>query len=414
MTNSRPVTRPILLISNSLSGGGAEAVARLMVAEIENSSCVLFENDARIEISGKRITAASKMHRGSILFTALVSVWRLLVVQWEKVLLRPKLSISHLEGPNFANLVTGFGGPRAIFVHNTLAKSYPTKGKRDRLMRSFCRVLYRRASVIVAVSPEIKSELKEFLAPESPKIVTLPNPIDCRKIGASAGQHYGDYRDTLCGQPFLISVASLTAQKNHAQMLDVFASLLPKLDEGQALKLVLLGDGPLRGKLQDQCRQLSLKFFDAESERIFDDDAQVYFLGFQSNPYRLLSKAQLMLLTSHWEGLPIALLEAMALGVPSVVSDCSEGIREVWNLTGKSADRATLNQAITTPFGVLVPSHEDSESTHLIWEEAVQQALSLGGKRKQMIENCQARAQDYSVDRVKSIWNKELLTLADS
>ena len=414
MTNSRPLSRPVLLISNSLSGGGAEAVARLMVAEIANSSCVLFENDARIEISGKRIRAASKMHRGSILFTVLVSVWRLLVVQWEKVLLRPKLSISHLEGPNFANLVTGFGGPRAIFVHNTLAKSYPTNGSRDSLMRALCRVLYRRASIIVAVSPEIKSEIKEFLAPDSPKIVTLPNPIDCRKIEVSAGQHYGDYRDTLCGQPFLTSVASLTAQKNHAQMLNVFASLLPRLDEGRALKLVLLGDGPLRGKLQDQCRQLGLKLFDAERDRIFDDDAQVYFLGFQRNPYRLLSKAQLMLLTSHWEGLPIALLEAMALGVPSVVSNCSEGIREVWNLTGKSADSATLNQAITTPYGILAPSHESSKSTHTIWEEAVEQALSLGERRKQMIANCQTRAQDYSVDRVKSIWNKELLTLVES
>ena len=173
MTNSRPLSRPVLLISNSLSGGGAEAVARLMVAEIANSSCVLFENDARIEISGKRITAASKSHRGGVLFTVLVSVWRLLVIQWEKALLRPRLSISHLEGPNFANLVTVFGGPRAIFVHNTLAKSYPTNGRRDSLMRALCRALYRHASIIVAVSPEIKSELKEFLAPDSPKIVTL-------------------------------------------------------------------------------------------------------------------------------------------------------------------------------------------------------------------------------------------------
>ncbi|MBT6598245.1 MAG: glycosyltransferase [Bacteroidetes Order II. Incertae sedis bacterium] len=389
-------------------------MARLMISEIENSSCVLFENDARIEISGKRIRAASKSHHGSVFFTVLVSIWRLLVVQWEKVLLHPRLSISHLEGPNFANLITGFGGPRVIFVHNTLAKSYPTTGRRDVLMRILCRSLYRRASIIVAVSPEIKSELKEFLAPNSPNILTLPNPIDCRRIEANAAEHYGDYRDVLCGKRFLVSVASLTTQKNHCQMLDVFAGLLAKPDEGQALKLMLLGDGPLREKLHDQCRRLNLAFFDAGSSQCFDDDAQVYFLGFQSNPYRLLSKARLMMLTSHWEGLPIALLEAMALGVPSVVSDCSQGIREVWNLTGKSTDSSTLSQAITTPFGLLVPSNEDSESAQEIWEEAIQQALSLGERREQMIENCQTRAQDYSIDRVTSIWNTELLSLAES
>jgi glycosyltransferase involved in cell wall biosynthesis len=281
------------------------------------------------------------------------------------------------------------------------------------LMRVLCRSLYRRASVIVAVSPEIKSELKEFLAPNSINILTLPNPIDCRRIEADAAEHYGDYRDVLCGQPFLVSVASLTTQKNHCQMLDVFARLLFKLDQGQALKLVLLGDGPLREKLHDQCRRLNLVFFDAGCSRCFDDDAQVYFLGFQSNPYRLLSKARLMILTSHWEGLPIALLEAMALGVPSVVSDCSQGIREVWNLTGKSTDSSTLSQAVTTPFGLLVPSNEDSKSAQEIWEEALQQALSLGERRKQMTENCQTRAQDYSIDRVTSIWNRELLSLAE-
>lgn len=389
-------------------------MARLMVAEIENSSCVLFENDARIKISGKRIRAASKSHRGSLLFTALISIWRLLVVQWEKVLLHPRLSISHLEGPNFANLVTVFGGPRAIFVHNTLAKSYPTKGRRDVLMRILCRILYRRASVIVAVSPEIKSELKEFLAPTSLNILTLPNPIDCRRIEANAAERYGDYRDVLCGQPFLVSVASLTTQKNHIQMLDVFASLLPKSDEDQALKLVLLGDGPMRKQLHDQCRRLDLSFFDAESAGNFNDDAQVYFLGFQKNPYRLLSKARLMILTSHWEGLPIALLEAMALGIPSVVSDCSQGIREAWNLTGESADNVTLSKVITTPFGVLVPLSDDTESAQIIWEEALHRALSLGERRKQMIENCQTRAQDYSVERVTSIWNRDLLMLAES
>ena len=389
-------------------------MARLMVAEIENSSCVLFENDARIEISGKRIRAASKSHRGSILFTALVSIWRLLVVQWEKALLHPRLSISHLEGPNFSNLVTAFGGTRAIFVHNTLAKSYPTKGRRDVLMRALCRILYRRASVIVAVSPEIKSELKEFLSPTSSNILTLPNPIDCRGIEANAAEPYGDYRDVLCEEPFLVSVASLTTQKNHCQMLDVFASLLSKSDEGQVFKLVLLGDGPLRGKLHDQCRRLNLKFFDAENDRYFYDDAQVYFLGFQSNPYRLLSKARLMMLTSHWEGLPIALLEAMALGIPSVVSDCSQGIREVWNLTGKNTDNPTPCKAITTPFGVLVPLNGDSKSAQKIWEEALQQALCVGERRKQIIENCQIRAKDYDIDRVTSIWNRELLSLAES
>ena len=74
-------TRRILILSNALSGGGAESVARLMVQRLEDASCVLFENNARVEVSGRRIWVASRNHRGGLGVTLLVNLWRLVVVQ---------------------------------------------------------------------------------------------------------------------------------------------------------------------------------------------------------------------------------------------------------------------------------------------------------------------------------------------
>ena len=78
-------TRRILILSNALSGGGAESVARLMVQRLEGASCVLFENNARVEVSGRQIWVASRIHRGSLVVTLLANLWRLVVIQWVKL-----------------------------------------------------------------------------------------------------------------------------------------------------------------------------------------------------------------------------------------------------------------------------------------------------------------------------------------
>ena len=109
-----------LVLSTALAGGGAEAVARLMVERLTNSTCVLFENDARVVLPGHEIRVISRWHTRGPLIILLVNIWRLLVVQAVKLQLRPAVTISHLEGPNFANMLTFCGDRRILFVHNEL------------------------------------------------------------------------------------------------------------------------------------------------------------------------------------------------------------------------------------------------------------------------------------------------------
>ena len=71
-------------------------------------------------------------------------------------------------------------------------------------------------------------------------------------------------------------------------------------------------------------------------------DADVYFAGFQENPYRFLSRARLFALTSLWEGFPNALVEAMASGVP-VVASYSSSLPEVVGDAGLLVDPYNIN-----------------------------------------------------------------------
>jgi glycosyltransferase involved in cell wall biosynthesis len=377
-----------------------------MVTRVSTASCLLFENDAGITVPGKRVKTAYRQYRAGVFFTVLVNLWRLMCIQWEKIRLRPAVTISHLEGPNFANMLTVMGGRRVLFVHNRVSQSYPGHGARDKVKRYLCGCLYSRASAIVAVSPGVRQELVQSLGVDSTKVRVLPNPVDIEAIEQAADYRYSDYRDLLCEAHYVVSVASLTKQKNHEQMLRVYARLISSSQDCASIKLVLLGDGPLRIELQNLCQQLDLRVFDAQQSGGFDSDAQVNFLGFQENPYPLISRAQLLLMTSRWEGLPIALLEAMSLGIPSVVSDCSEGIRDLWQLPAADIDnRKEGPLAFETPFGVLMPSSIDDSKVSGGWVKELEKLLRDPAQRDRCANACRRRAKEYDIDRVAELWN---------
>jgi len=109
----------------------------------------------------------------------------------------------------------------------------------------------------------------------------------------------------------IISVGRLVAEKNHALLIRAFA----RIRKATRCKLFIVGDGPLRKDLL----QLS------ESLNVSKD---VSLLGWLDNPFNIMSRSRMFVLPSNFEGMPISLLEAMALGVPVITTDC-EGCIEI-------------------------------------------------------------------------------------
>jgi len=409
LKTAQKMNPPILVLSNALAGGGAEIVARLMIASIENATGVVFENDARINISGRVVEATGHKHSGGIWYTLWANLVRLTRIQRAKFRLKPACTISHLEGPNFANLLTISGGPRLLFVHNKISESYERKTLRDRAKYALCRFLYPRADCIVAVSQGIADELVKAFRIAPSKISVQNNPVDIGSIRTAAGESCSGFVEMLDGQRYIVSVASLTEQKNHLQMLQVFKELASTDDPMDQLKLALLGDGPLRKELEEFSRGLGLTTWSSAGRQIVTRDTQVFFLGYQKNPYPLISTAQALIMTSFWEGLPISLLEAMSLGVPAVVSDSSTGIRDLWRVSTSDAEKlVNLGRPVDTPFGVLMPSTRNREIDLSAWVDSLHKVISMGEGRERYQEKCQARAADYDLAKAVPAWDSLL------
>ena len=125
-------------------------------------------------------------------------------------------------------------------------------------------------------------------------------------------------------------VGRLTEQKDPIRLMNVFADIIKAMPD---VKIAVAGTGDMAEQTKSFAEQL----------KIIDN---VKFLGFMSNPYKLLYSSKLMIMTSKWEGTPMCALEAMALGVP-IVSTPTDGLCELVT-DGKtgflSSDNAVLSE----------------------------------------------------------------------
>jgi glycosyltransferase involved in cell wall biosynthesis len=132
-------------------------------------------------------------------------------------------------------------------------------------------------------------------------------------------------------------------------------------------------------------------------------------MGFEQNPYPFLKHAKLLVMTSFWEGLPIALLEAMSFGIPAVVSDCSSGIRSIWEIPQKQPGQTLEEPCRWASCGALIGEMGSSDASLGLWSETVDKLLN----NTTLYEQCSAAARNYAerydVGQVTEIWKRELL-----
>ena len=160
-------------------------------------------------------------------------------------------------------------------------------------------LVLRRLRGVIAVSAPIREELLARRVPDE-RVVVIPNGITPDsairpQVAALVPPQFA---------PALVMIGRLIREKNVGIAVDVLARLH---EHHPTAGLVVAGDGPLRGELEERVRRVGMGDW-------------VRFLGFVENAGGLLSRCDCFLLPSSTEGMPIALLEAMAAGVPIVAS----------------------------------------------------------------------------------------------
>lgn len=139
---------------------------------------------------------------------------------------------------------------------------------------------------------------------------TIRNPIDFDRIDDAAGD--GDVSSQQDGKLTLVAMGRLVQQKRLDLLIDAFYEVRRDHD----IRLIIVGDGPLRRELQNRASALGLH-------------GAIQFCGFVTNPYPILRSADIFVLTSDYEGMPNALVEAQGLGLPAIATRCPTGPAEI-------------------------------------------------------------------------------------
>lgn len=203
--------------------------------------------------------------------------------------------------------------------------------------------LYRRADVVICQSESMKGEMRRAFGLPSEKLARIYNPVDIDLISRLAR----DVRNPFPTEgPHLVAVGRLAKEK----ALDLLLSAMPAVRAAfPGVQLTIVGQGPLEAALKNQVSELGL-------------GSCVRFAGFQANPYPFLRHAHALVLPSRYEGLPNAVLEAVALGTFAVSTDCTGAMHEIAGATRRlriaaehtpeslaSAIRECLSESLATP-----------------------------------------------------------------
>lgn len=208
---------------------------------------------------------------------------------------------------------------RVVVVERTTVSAAIRDRFPNRLTRwivlNLSRWLYLRADAIVGVSDGVSRDLERALGLPAGSVTTIYNPIDSERItefvnGCVPVRLEREFDALL--RPVVITTGRLVRAKAHRDLLEAFATL-PEGDRGN---LVILGEGPLRQALERQADRLGIR-------------NRVWMPGFVDNPWWFIARSDVFALSSHWEGHPRAILEALACGVPIASTDCPSGPREL-------------------------------------------------------------------------------------
>ena len=177
------------------------------------------------------------------------------------------------------------------------------------LKRQAMRWLYSHADGLVAVSAGVARDL-HGLGLADDRIHVIRNPVDVERLRQLAV--VGLPAATQDKTPYVVSLGRLTEAKDFPTLLRAYAISALRSTH----RLVIVGGGEQLADLEHLMGDLGLM-------------DRVLLMGAMDNPYRVLAEAELHVLSSRWEGYPNVLLEALALGVSVVSTDCPHGPREI-------------------------------------------------------------------------------------
>ena len=361
-----------VFLINSLGTGGAERAVVLLGASLRRAGheirILCLERPALDAIpAGLDVTYLSRLR------SSLGPVLKLLLLPFLAFRLaaflrreRIRVVISHLFRANFVNVLAkrlARSRHKAILVNHTRVSRLRDEGLQGWINWKLCRMLYPRADLVASVSAGAAAECAGMLGLQPERSIILNDPIDTAAWETAAKR----------AQPSqaIAAVGRLVGLKRFADLIDAFARLA---EDFPRLELRLVGDGPERSDLENRAARTAVL-------------NRIRFLGRMADPAAAVAGCLAFVSASETEGFGMAIVEALAAGVPVVASDCAYGPREIlapetdsMRLLDHNADLEIATFGILYPVGSV--NSLEKALRRLIQDTALREKLSRLGLQR--------------------------------
>ena len=376
------------ILVNSEFGGGAEIQAALLARALKP--------DAFLVLDGAGETATDSLSPD---YAALPPAVKTLMLPHYARRLAARAGpgdtvLSFMQRSNFVNVLAARkSGHRAVICEVT-QPSREFTGLRGALVKPLIRLLYPRAALTLSNSKGNARDLEENFGFPPGRIKVIYNSCDTAEVERMAAEPLGSY-SVFFMRPVIITSGRLTAAKGHWHLLRIFAEVKKSNPEAA---LVFLG----------------LTVYDAKSSGVMPGGEDVFFAGFQLNPYKFLARARVFAFTSLWEGLPNAVIEALACGLPVLSADCRSGPRELLAPYGDftaaaAAPEATATGFLLPPFPVAPPDFSTrTDALELLWAQKLSELLADAPRLASMAAAARKRAEAFSLAAKIPEWRSAL------
>ncbi len=309
------MSRPDLAILVATSGhSGVDTIFRNLAIEMHARGYVL--RLLRVDNHGpawESVLPADRIVRlGSAhVDTSLRPLVRYLRRERPRVLLTDKDRVNRMAV--IARALAGVDTRLVIRIGTTFSRNLEGRRRLHRLGQHLsARWLYPRADAIVVPSRGAAADLVASAGIPAAQVKPLPSPVITARALELAGRPatHPWLKDKT--RPVFLGAGELCERKDFASLIRAFAVLRHQREA----RLIILGEGRRRGELEALVRQLGVA-------------NDVDLPGFTDNPYAFMARADVFVLSSRWEGLGNVLVEALALGMRCVATDCPSGPREV-------------------------------------------------------------------------------------
>lgn len=244
----------------------------------------------------------------------------------------------------------------------TTEHSSSNRRRKHNWFRPFDRWMYNRYKRVICISDQTEINIKEYLKSDNSNICTIYNGVNISRF--TSANPSNEIKSKFEGLHTTIMVAGFRYEKDQPTLIKAYRHL------PEDYHLILVGDGERRVEFEALIKELNLQ-------------NRVHLLGLRTDVPELLKASDVVIMSSHFEGLSLSNIEGMASGNPFVASDV-DGLRE-----------------ITSGYGVLFP-HEDDKAL----ADAIHKLSTDEEYRQSVIEKCKKRAEQYDISNMANAYLK--------